>query len=100
MRGRNERNEVAGPRRVWGRDVDADERSLLDRDRIDASELGDQIAKVRLVSDEQKCVVTTPGEEFGDMGCSRTVGKMLINCGSCLKRRSDHRAGFGATSRG
>jgi len=84
VRGGNERNKAAAPRRVRGRDVDADHGALLNRDGGNAGQLGDQIAKVGLVPDEEQGVVTASSEELGDMRRSWTVGKLIINCCSRL----------------
>ena len=84
MRGGNERNETAAPRRVWGGDVNADHRPLLNGDRVNAGEFSDEIAEVRLVPDQKEGVVTASGEEFGDMRRGWATGKLIIDCCSRL----------------
>jgi hypothetical protein len=84
VRGGNERNETAAPRRIRCRDVDADHGPLLNRDRVNASELSDQVAEVRLVPDEEEGVVTASSEELGDVRRSRSVGKVLVDGGGGL----------------
>ena len=84
MRGGNERYKLATPRRVWGGDVNADHRPLLNGDRVNAGELSDQIAKVRLVPNEEEGVVTTSGKELGDMRRRWSVGEVLVNGGGGL----------------
>jgi hypothetical protein len=84
VRGGDERNETAAPRRKRCGDVDADHGSLLNRDRVNASELGDQVAEVRLVPDEEEGVVTASSEELGDVRRSRSVSKVLVNSGGGL----------------
>jgi hypothetical protein len=84
VRGGNERNETAAPRRIRCRDVNADHGPLLYRDRVNASELGDQVAEVRLVPDEEEGVVTASSEELGDVRRSRSVSKVLVNSGGGL----------------
>jgi hypothetical protein len=75
---------LATPRRVWGGDVNADHRPLLNGDRVNAGELSDEIAEVRLVPDQKEGVVTASGEEFGDMRCRWAVGKLIVNGGGSL----------------
>jgi hypothetical protein len=84
VRGGNERNKAAAPWCVWGGDVDADHGPLLDGNRCHASELGDQVAKVRLVPDEEEGVVTASSEELCDMRRCWAVGKLIIDCCSRL----------------
>ena len=84
MRRGNERNETAAPRRIRCGDVDADHGPLLNGDCVNASELGDQVAEVRLVPDEEEGVVTTSSEELGDVRRSRSVSKVLVNSGGGL----------------
>ena len=84
MRGGDERNKAAAPRRVRGGDIDADHGPLLNRNRGNAGQLGDQIAKVGLVPDEEEGVVTASTEELGDMRRSWAVGKLIIDCCSRL----------------
>lgn len=84
MRRRNERNETPAPWRIRCGDVDADYGPLLNRNRVNASEFGDQIAKVRLVPDEEEGLVTASSEKLSDVRHSRTVGKVLVNGGGGL----------------
>jgi hypothetical protein len=84
VRGRNECNEAAAPWCVWGGDVDANHRPLLNGNCGNAGELSDEIAEVRLMSDEKEGVVTTSGEEFGDMRRGWAVGKLIVNGGGGL----------------
>ncbi len=84
MRGGDERNETAAPRGIRCGDVDADHGPLLNRDRVNASELGDQVAEVRLVPDEEEGVVTASSEELGDVCRSGSVGEVLVNGGGGL----------------
>ena len=84
MRGGNECNKAAAPRRVRGGDIDADHGALLNRDGGDAGQLGDQIAKVGLVPDEKEGVVTASSKELGNMRRSWAVGKLIIDCCSRL----------------
>ena len=79
MRRGNECNEAAAPGRVWGGNVDTNHGALLNGDRGDASQLGDEIAEVWLMSDEEESLVTTSSEEFGDMCCGWAVSKVLVN---------------------
>jgi hypothetical protein len=99
MRGWNERNEVTAPRRVWGGNVNANHRPLLNGDCVNAGELADQIAEVRLVSDKKESFVAASGEELCDIGGSWAVSKVLVNRGGGFKRCSDHGAGLGAATR-
>ena len=50
------------------------------------------------MSDEQECLVTTSGEELGDIGGSWAVGKMLVDGCGRLERSGNHGAGFGAAA--
>jgi hypothetical protein len=84
MRGRNERHETTTPRRVWSGDIDANHGPLLNGDCGDAGDLGDEIAEVRLVPDEEQGVVTASGEEFCNVRRSWSVGEVLVDGGGCL----------------